>query len=96
MRWIEELIRDGRIHHNNNPVLNWCICNVVVNEDKNNNIFPDKPDKARKIDAAVGAITGATRAMLWDKVEVFDLVPGEGDSDWDVDDYLNNFVAVRR
>ena len=96
MRWMEELIRDGRLHHDGNPVLQWCICNIEVKEDNNNNIFPRKPDKARKIDAGVAAIIGATRAMLWDKLDVFDLVPGEGDADWDVDDYLNNFVAVRR
>lgn len=96
MRWMEELIRDGRLHHDGNPVLQWCICNIEVKEDNNNNIFPRKPDKARKIDAGVAAIIGATRAMLWDKLDVFDLVPSEGDADWDVDDYLNNFVAVRR
>lgn len=96
MRWIEELIRDGRLHHDGNPVLQWCICNIEVKEDNNNNIFPRKPDKARKIDAGVAGIIGATRAMLWDKLDVFELVPGEGDADWDVDDYLNNFVAVRR
>jgi len=96
MRWMEELIRDGRLHHDGNPVLQWCICNIEVKEDNNNNIFPRKPDKARKIDAGVAAIIGATRAMLWDKLDVFDLVPGEGDAEWDVDDYLNNFVAVRR
>lgn len=96
MRWMEELIRDGRLHHDGNPVLQWCICNIEVKEDNNNNIFPRKPDKARKIDAGVAAIIGATRAMLWDKLDVFDLVPGEGDANWDVDDYLNNFVAVRR
>jgi phage terminase large subunit-like protein len=96
MRWIEELIRDGRLHHDGNPVLQWCVCNIEVKEDNNSNIFPRKPDKARKIDAGVAAIIGATRAMLWDKLDVFDLVPGEGDADWDVDDYLNNFVAVRR
>ena len=96
MRWIEELIRDGRLHHDGNPVLQWCICNIEVKEDNNNNIFPRKPDKARKIDAGVAAIIGATRAMLWDKLDVFDLVPGEVDAEWDVDDYLNNFVAVRR
>ena len=96
MRWMEELIRDGRLHHDGNPVLQWCICNIEVKEDNNNNIFPRKPDKARKIDAGVAAIIGGTRAMLWDKLDVFDLVPCEGDADWDVDDYLSNFVAVRR
>ncbi|WP_151731850.1 terminase large subunit [Acinetobacter ursingii] len=94
MRWMEELIRDGRIHHDGNPVLQWCICNIEVKEDNNNNIFPRKPDKARKIDAGVAAIIGATRAMLWDKLEVFDLVVGEDSQSFD--DYMNNFMSFSR
>lgn len=94
MRWMEELIRDGRLHHDGNPVLQWCICNIEVKEDNNNNIFPRKPDKARKIDAGVAAIIGATRAMLWDKLEVFDLVAGEEDGN--IDDWLNNMIKVAK
>lgn len=94
MRWMEELIRDGRLHHDGNPVLQWCICNIEVKEDNNNNIFPRKPDKARKIDAGVAAIIGATRAMLWDKLDVFDLVPGEEDGN--IDDWLNDMIKVAK
>ena len=94
MRWMEELIRDGRLHHDGNPVLQWCMCNIEVKEDNNSNIFPRKPDKARKIDAAVAAIIGATRAMLWDKLEVFDLVPGEEDGN--IDDWLNDMIKVAK
>ena len=94
MRWMEELIRDGRLHHDGNPVLQWCICNIEVKEDNNNNIFPRKPDKARKIDAGVAAIIGATRAMLWDKLDVFDLVPGAEDGN--IDDWLNDMIKVAK
>ena len=94
MRWIEELIRDGRLHHDGNPLLQWCVCNIEVKEDNNNNIFPRKPDKARKIDAGVAAIIGATRAMLWDKLDVFDLVPGAEDGN--IDDWLNDMIKVAK
>ena len=94
MRWMEELIRDGRLHHDGNPVLQWCICNIEVKEDNNNNIFPRKPDKARKIDAGVAAIIGGTRAMLWDKLDVFDLVPGAEDGN--IDDWLNDMIKVAK
>jgi phage terminase large subunit-like protein len=94
MRWMEELIRDGRLHHDGNPVLHWCMCNIEVKEDNNSNIFPRKPDKARKIDAGVAAIIGATRAMLWDKLDVFDLVPGEEDGN--IDDWLNDMIKVAK
>ena len=94
MRWMEELIRDGRLHHDGNPVLQWCICNIEVKEDNNNNIFPRKPDKARKIDAGVAAIIGATRAMLWDKLDVFELVPSEDDGN--IDDWLKDMIKVKK
>lgn len=94
MRWIEELIRDGRLHHDNNPVLQWCICNIEVKEDNNSNIFPRKPDKARKIDAGVAAIIGGTRAMHWDNESVFELVPGEDDGN--IDDWLKDMIKVKK
>lgn len=33
MRWIEQLLVEGRLHHNGDPVLKWCVLNVVVKED---------------------------------------------------------------
>lgn len=95
MRWIEVLIAEGRFHHCGDPVLTWCALNVVVKEDAKENIFPRKISAAKKIDAMVGIIIAAARARHFDDESVFELVPGE-DAEWDVNDYLNNFVAVRR
>ncbi|MFH3733283.1 terminase TerL endonuclease subunit, partial [Acinetobacter baumannii] len=77
MRWIEVLIAENRIRFCGDPVLKWCILNVVVKEDAKECIFPRKISRAKKIDAAVGMIIAASRAMYWDKEEVFELVPGE-------------------
>ncbi len=96
MRWIEELLRDGRLHHDGNPVLQWCVCNIEVCPDRNENIFPRKPSPERKIDAGVAMINGASRAMYFDDESVFELIPGEDNDNWDVDDYLANMVVVRR
>jgi len=38
--------------------------NVEVQEDRNENIFPRKASAERKIDAAVAAIVGMSRAMI--------------------------------
>ena len=68
----------------------------MVKPDAKDNIFPRKISRAKKIDAGVGLIIAASRAMYWDKEEVFELVPGEIGDDWDVDDYLENMVVGRR
>lgn len=94
MRWIEELLRDGRLHHDGNPVLQWCVCNIEVCPDRNENIFPRKPSPERKIDAGVAMINGASRAMYFDDVSVFDLIPGEEDGN--IDDWLNDMIKVAK
>lgn len=95
MRWIEVLIAEGRFHHRGDPVLTWCMTNVVVKEDAKENIFPRKISPGKKIDAAIGTITAGARARHFDDESVFDLVPGEDDS-WDADEYISNMVVVRR
>lgn len=96
MKWIEVLLTEGRLHHNGDPVLKWCMCNVVVKPDAKENIFPRKTSPQKKIDAAVGLIIAASRAMHYDNEDVFELVPGEHADDWDVDDYIANMVVGRR
>ncbi|MFH4338621.1 terminase TerL endonuclease subunit, partial [Acinetobacter baumannii] len=76
------------------PVLKWCILNVVVKEDAKECIFPRKISRAKKIDAAVGMIIAASRAMYWDKEEVFELVPGEENGNFD--DFLSGMIKVSR
>lgn len=62
---LDALIGDGRVHHEGNPVMNWMIGNVVAHEDKNENVFPQKPDgrEGAKIDGPVAAIMGIARLM---------------------------------
>lgn len=91
MRWIEELILERRISHDGNPVLAWCLGNVIVAPDNNQNIYPRKSAPDRKIDAAVALFIAASRARLWDSAEVFDAVSVDGG----MDDYLRDVVRVR-
>ena len=46
MRW-------GRLRHDGNPVLEWCLGNVVGKADRRGNLYPTKTRPDQKIDAAV-------------------------------------------
>lgn len=94
MRWIEVLFAEDRIRFCGDPVFKWCILNVVVKEDAKENIFPRKISRAKKIDAAVGMIIAASRAMYWDKEEVFELIPGEEGGN--IDDWLDDMIKVAK
>ena len=45
--------RSGRLEHDGNPVLEWCIGNVVGKPDRRGNLYPTKARPEQKIDAAV-------------------------------------------
>lgn len=94
MRWIEVLFAEDRVRFCGDPVFKWCILNVVVKEDAKENIFPRKISRAKKIDAAVGMIIAASRAMYWDKEEVFELIPGEDGGN--IDDWLDDMIKVAK
>lgn len=64
MREIEAAIAAGRIHHDGNPVMSWCIGNVLGKEFSNGGLMPTKENKSSKIDAATGLIMAVARAML--------------------------------
>lgn len=96
MRWLEQLLAERRLHHDGDPVLQWCVLNVVVRPDAKENIFPRKTSPGKKIDLAIGMIIAASRAMHYDDESVFDLVPGEHLDEWDADDYIKNMVVGRR
>lgn len=63
MKMIQALIEDGRIHHDGNPVLSWAIGNVTAQEDRNDNVFPRKESREKKIDPAVALIIAMGRAL---------------------------------
>ena len=58
----ERKLKAGEIWHYNHPVLNWCANNVMVQEDKQENIKPIKPSKYAKIDGIAASIMGCDLA----------------------------------
>lgn len=64
---LQAAILNGRIHHNGDPVLAFCMSCVVGFEDNRGNIFPKKVRNGRnKIDAASALFNGIARAMLYE------------------------------
>ena len=64
MKELEGAVADGRFHHDGNPVLSWCMSNVVTHETCMGNYhMPDKEKKENKIDAAIALLIAMTRAM---------------------------------
>lgn len=66
MKTLEALVYEGRLHHNGNPVMTWCIANTVAFFDANDNVKPVKVNKTseKKIDGTVATIMAVGRATL--------------------------------
>ncbi|MFK4047244.1 terminase large subunit [Roseomonas mucosa] len=60
---LEAAIASQRLRHDGNPVLEWCIGNVVGHYDARANVYPRKSRPEQKIDAAVALIMAIGRAM---------------------------------
>lgn len=56
---LERQVLAGELAHNNDPVLNWCLSNCMVETDAAGNIKPSKAKSTERIDAVV-ALTMAT------------------------------------
>lgn len=61
MKLVRGLIDEGRIHHDGNPVLAWCIGNVTAQEDRNENVFPRKERPEKKIDGVTALLNAMNR-----------------------------------
>lgn len=72
MKWVEALVKAGRLHHTGDPVLAWAMSNVTVREDPNENIFPRKERRENKIDPAVALIMALGRAMLAEPASIYE------------------------
>jgi len=60
----EKLILQERIHHDGNPVMNWCVENVTVDRDPADNIKPKKDtNQFFRIDGVSAAVTGLARLL---------------------------------
>lgn len=66
MKQIENLINGSFINHDNNPVMNWMMGNVVTTIDINDNYYPKKADDNRrnKIDGASALFNAACRGFI--------------------------------
>lgn len=64
MENLAALIAEGRFHfpHEDDALL-WCLQNVVCHRDRNDNLFPNKPDDERKIDCAISLLYALRAAM---------------------------------
>lgn len=60
---LDAAMRAGRISHDGNGPLAWCIGNVVGHFDARANVYPRRPRPENKIDAAVSLIIGIARCM---------------------------------
>ena len=60
MKWLEAELKAETIHHDNNPVMNWMISNVMVSKRDYlyDNFFPIKSTSGNKIDGALALLTG--------------------------------------
>ncbi len=63
MKEIEAALKDGKFHHDGNPVTTWMFGNVMCKVDKKDNVFPFKEGEENKIDGAVATITAMSRAI---------------------------------
>jgi len=59
-------LKDGRIHHDGNPILTWCMSNMVAKPAKKGMISPIKQKAHQKIDGGIAAIMGIGRAACYE------------------------------
>jgi phage terminase large subunit-like protein len=62
---LDAAMRSGRLAHDSNPVLAWCVGNVVGQEDRRGNLFPAKV-RENRIDAAVALMMAVGRMQASD------------------------------
>jgi phage terminase large subunit-like protein len=63
MKFLEALVLTGKLTHDDNPVMNWMISNVVCQRDAKDNIYPRKEREENKIDGPVAAISALGRCL---------------------------------
>lgn len=71
MKELEAAIESGRFHHDGNPIMTWCISNVVGKFLPGNDdvVRPIKELSENKIDGAVALMMAIGRAMLHEQSE---------------------------
>lgn len=69
----EALIRSQSIAHAKQPVMRWCVGNVAVKQDAQDNYMPAKDKSTDRIDGVVAVIMAIGRAMRCEKDEYTDV-----------------------
>lgn len=69
MKFLDALIRQGKVVHDGGELLRWCMSNVVCKVDQNDNVFPRKSSDRLKIDLAVALIM-AIASWIQEKEDV--------------------------
>jgi phage terminase large subunit-like protein len=64
---MDAAMRACRLRHDGNPVLEWCMGNVVGKADRRGNLYPTKTRPDQKIDAAVALMMAIGRVMTEDE-----------------------------
>jgi len=64
MKRVEELVLQGRLRHNGDPVLDWMMSNVVCHRDHKDNIYPNKEKPENKIDGVVALCMALARMQV--------------------------------
>lgn len=76
MKELEAAIESGRFHHDGNPLMTWCISNVIGKHISGDDdvVRPIKQGNDNKIDGAVALIMAIGRAMVGDarKESIYD------------------------
>ena len=64
---LDAAMRSRRLRQDGNPILTWCLGNVVGKADRRGNLYPTKSRTEHKIDAAVALMMAIGRAMVEDE-----------------------------
>lgn len=63
MKELERVYAGGTLNHGNDPVLNWCMANMVARVDVNMNMAPDRKNAPDKIDDGVALLMAIGQAI---------------------------------
>ena len=61
---LHALTKAGRVHHDGNAAMTWCVANAAVKEDENENIRPVKTRTKKRIDGVVAAVIGLSQLLV--------------------------------
>lgn len=56
MKQLKADLIEKKVNYNNNPILKWCLSNLSIKQDENENIRPVKEKSRQRIDGAVSLI----------------------------------------